>query len=94
MIRHCRYCGEAIPDGKRLDAEFCSGLCRGRNHRGTPPETATNGNGRTPDKGTKVYLLPQDLDELRGYATRFSPRLRQKFQDATDRVRAAQGRRR
>lgn len=67
--RRCRYCGEDIPDGKRLDAEFCSDLCRGRNHRDIPPETATNGfpgkrqAPRRPTRegrGVRPYILPED----------------------------------
>ena len=65
-VRRCRYCGEAIPTGKRLDARFCSDICRGRNHRGEPRETATNGFPGTSDRSRlcaiRLYVRPGDGD--------------------------------
>jgi hypothetical protein len=73
MDRRCAYCGDPIPNGMRLDARFCSALCRGRSHRRSSPETATNGHAakreaaprpaRRPSRngrGVRVYVLPED----------------------------------
>jgi hypothetical protein len=73
--RTCAFCQEPIPDGKRWDARFCSDLCRGRNHRGISPDTATDGNGgeragsRRPARrrsrngqGVRLYIVPADTN--------------------------------
>jgi hypothetical protein len=67
--RACRYCGGPIPDGRRLDAFYCSDLHKGRFHRFGPAKTATHGNPgkpaapRRPSRdglGVHVYILPDD----------------------------------
>jgi hypothetical protein len=76
--RACAYCCNPLPAGKRLDALYCDGLCRGRAHRarrGNRSETATNAfpaesagpRERRPSrngKGIHVYLLPSEIDRI------------------------------
>jgi hypothetical protein len=70
-VRRCDYCGGPIPSGKRLDARYCSGLCKGRGRHRNGSDTANHGNpGKSrrssrDGSGAKVYLLPSEIRELR-----------------------------
>ena len=90
-MKWCGHCRGSLSPGMRSDAKFCSERCRVRQHLGYPPLTALYGNARKPDRGARVYLFPEDLEELRKQATRLSPRLRRKLENATDRVAARRG---
>lgn len=85
-MRRCDYCGEPLARERRSDARYCDGLCRGRKYRGIPRETLTNGNARTPDKGTRVYLTPDDLADLELQLPHLSITVARKIKEARTRI--------
>lgn len=79
--RVCEICGTEIA-GRRADAETCGGACRAERsrrrrarqegpeaHRGAQAQRRTPPRKRTPERGIRVYLLPDELAALdRGLA--------------------------
>lgn len=89
-MRRCKYCHGSIPNGKRLDAQFCDGLCRGRYHRFGPRKTDTDAfpgkreSSRRPTRdgrGARPYLLADELDDFL-QVVRSTPRVRQTLSQA------------